>query len=848
MPHSGNTQAPTGRFLCRTNTAESMMYYLQLSPQHNDPIFRLQTDHTWRRVEHLEPLQDGDYSTADPEDIIALQHVDTKLTIDEKVWNVEPTQGSALEGMMALWYTAYLSRSGSVPVPKLEQLLETISGGDDRRGNRLVMNVNGSFELRSFDADERTYKDPSVVIRHESFQARGGYVGKKAGKDVRYYLPWFTDSLDAWVHHLSLCQCNVYSGTHTEAKLEDIEMQLGIPSNRPPAQESPLPLVRAIAEREEPSPDVALDPPVSVTPLTRPNKRRRSRATRVGPWKLTDPLGSGGNGEVWTCENDGGEVRAIKLLKKITPKRYARFSAEVKVMEANADIPGILPILDKFLPDGPSGCTPYYVMPVARTMERSSSGKSLEQKVDIILEICECVSQLHKREIIHRDIKPPNILYLKEHYYLADFGLADFPEKERLSDPNEEIGAKWTIAPEMRRESESADAKKGDVYSLAKTLWILLTGHRKGFDGQYTVDSIIELKRFHRDSYTEPIDGLLARCTDIDPKKRPSVDELIQDLVDWKTLVRDFHSQNRRQWLTLQNKLFPGSLPQRASWERLEDIMHVLQAVSGEKNLNHLFFPTGGGLDLHGVKLSHELGCLELDLVRPHIVKPKRLVFESFASDPEWNYFYLELDTLARATVTDDDGQGLFKDNDEELSELSPLAYYPFAVLNDRDKYEHKYFIAEEARHIRRWLKGSMVVFCKRSTYNLSTDTYDGRHNKMTVEEFRAYIAANVRRADEMRAAQQAAVENLSTPTLPTGPPKDHRIREIPIFRCGHCGNIVSEDGAELEPESREYHIKVYETYGGSLTTCDSCHARLVAESRIEAEKAEPSSQSPSQQ
>lgn len=810
-----------------------MLFYLQISPIVNDPIFRLQTDGTWRKVEHLEPLKPSDYTTPNPDDIIALRRSNLRLRIDEEEWKVDFTRGSALDGMTEMYYTAYLSRTGNVPIPRFEQLMEVISSGDDHKGNRLVMNVNGFFELRFTDEDGRTFKDPSVVVRHESFQARGGYVGKKAGRDVRFYLPWYADSLEAWLHHLKTGQCNVYSNSHTDVKLEDLEKELGIPSFRS-VDEVPTPPVKDVGLKGDNPKTPSVATPVTDTRPIQKRKRKpaKTRTTKiVGAWKLTKRLGRGGNGEVWRCENDKGEVRALKLLKEIKPKRYARFRAEVQVMEGNADIVGILPIVDKFLPDSHTDGTPYYVMPVAQAMEASANGKTLDQKIDIILEVSRCLSQLHNRGITHRDIKPSNILFLEGHYYLADFGLADFPEKEKLSDPNEEIGAKWTIAPEMRRVSETADPKKGDVYSLAKTLWILLTGNRKGFDGQYTVDSIIELKRFHSDSYTEPVDGLLAQCTDIDPNRRPSVEEFIQGLVEWKSLVRDFHSQNRRQWLTMQNKLFPGSLPQRASWERLEDILYVLQAVSGDEALNHLFFPTSGGLDLNGVKLSHEAGCLELDLIRPNIVKPKRLLFESFGSDPEWNYFYLELDNLERATIVDDDGISPSDDTNEELSELSPLAYYSFSVLNYREDYEDKYYIPEEARLIRRWLKGNMVIFCKRSTYNLASETYDGRHNKMSADQFRAYIARSVRHADARRAIEYSKGAVSAVHASPNRQPKDHRIHEEPIFRCGYCGNIVSEDGKELDGETREYHIKVYKVYGGSLTTCDACHATLIAES-----------------
>lgn len=101
----------------------------------------------------------------------------------------------------------------------------------------------------------------------------------------------------------------------------------------------------------------------------------------------------------------------------------------------------------------------------------------------------------------------------------------------------------------------------------------------------------------------------------------------------------------------IQTKLFPTSIPKRVIWEDVNDIVKVLKVVSTYDNLNHLFFPSGGGLDLEDVRLSYEEGCIELDFKLLDIVKPKRLLFESFGYDHEWNYFRLEADELEACGV-----------------------------------------------------------------------------------------------------------------------------------------------------------------------------------------------------
>ncbi|MGS2738759.1 protein kinase domain-containing protein [Sinomicrobium sp. M5D2P17] len=477
------------------------------------------------------------------------------------------------------------------------------------------------------------------------------------------------------------------------------------------------------------------------------SKKLFKKGQKFNDWTLVSYLGGGGNGEVWQCENSKGKIGAIKLIKTLTQKSYNRFLDEIKVVEANSDIDGIIPIIDKNLPKELDGTEiPYFVMPVASSAEKALKGQAIEKKIDSIIEIAKTLKNLHDRKISHRDIKPPNILVYKSRFCIADFGLVDFPSKKDISHINEVIGAKWTMAPEMKRESSSADSLKADVYSLAKTLWIILTENQKGFDGQYSTDSIIELRKFYNSHYTSPIDKLLTGSTDNDPDKRPTMKQFINELENWKLLNEDFHEQNLEQWFEIQTKLFPTSFPKRVIWENKEDIIKVLNLIGSYDNLNHLFFPDGGGLDLVGAKISFERDCIELDFGGlTDIVKPKRLIFESFGTEAEWNYFRLELDELALSGVyKNDDGKIPYEQNHdkESVSEIYPGTYDKYDLVEHRYDYnEMGYEIPETARHVSRFFRGSFVIFSKRSTYNLTPSTYDGRHNKMTTDEFREYIS-----------------------------------------------------------------------------------------------------------
>ena len=78
---------------------------------------------------------------------------------------------------------------------------------------------------------------------------------------------------------------------------------------------------------------------------------------------------------------------------------------------------------------------------------------------------------------------------------------------------------------------------------------------------------------------------------------------------------------------------------------------------------------------------------------------------------------------------------------DEGVSEISPLEYVDYGVMEDGDlAKQNGYNVTDYSRQVTRQLKGCFVIFSKNSLYNRTTGTYDGRHEKMSGNDFRTYI------------------------------------------------------------------------------------------------------------
>jgi hypothetical protein len=206
----------------------------------------------------------------------------------------------------------------------------------------------------------------------------------------------------------------------------------------------------------------------------------------------------------------------------------------------------------------------------------------------------------------------------------------------------------------------------------------------------------------------------------------------------------DFRETSLRTWAGLLEGVFPTGIPSSTKWTNLASMSSVLNRIGSQPNSNHMFFPTGGGMDLEGSSLYEEEDeCLALKTGNrvAEVVKPSALLFESFGQDLEWAYFRIECQSLQPSGVYEDVQKG--ERASEEVVLVEPGTYAPRSAWDDAS-YEGK-DLPETARLIIRSLGGgALVIFAKGSAYNLASgrgfDAYDGRHAKMSPAQFRDYI------------------------------------------------------------------------------------------------------------
>jgi len=191
----------------------------------------------------------------------------------------------------------------------------------------------------------------------------------------------------------------------------------------------------------------------------------------------------------------------------------------------------------------------------------------------------------------------------------------------------------------------------------------------------------------------------------------------------------------------------------------LENLSRVIAdnyTGSYDGNINHMFFPYGGGLDLTGAKHSVEQGCIELNAgTLAYVCRPKELTFYAVENEPDWMYFRLDTDPLKDSGVYEEIAEDALS---EELTEAAPGEYadrgvwdYGYYVYDDSGKEE---MLRKDARVVTRILRGSIVIFCKASWYNLvrgpEFDAYNAIHQKYTAEEFNQLIKKLARETKEL--------------------------------------------------------------------------------------------------
>lgn len=465
------------------------------------------------------------------------------------------------------------------------------------------------------------------------------------------------------------------------------------------------------------------------------NKKTQSWEDR---YEACDDLGEGGNANVYRVrEKSTGNEYALKILANKTTEKKARFINEIQIVKEYVDqIDGILPIYEY------SGDEFWYVMPIATpVMDHIRQSKlTVDGIVNAVIQLADTLAKLHEEGISHRDIKPSNIYYYNGRYCLADFGLVDFPENpDDFTRSDKGLGAIFTIAPEMKRDPKHADGKKADVFSLAKTTWMLLSGDELGFDGVYELFDKSYGLRFiekYKETHLLELEELLTASTQNDPLSRPTMLEYIAGLKLWLDIFKDQMKSQESDWAFLKKYLLGPNAPETACWSNLDGIVSALNVIASVPAYNHLLLPDGGGTDLIFAELAPEEGCIYLhdNLMTTTLVKPYRLYFTSYENDIAWNYFFLELKEV----------EPIFEKNEfasEYLVEDKPGHYVSarYAQYGVYD-YDSGKLLPEGYKVVRRYYKGNILIVFKQGPYNGISSTYDGRQSLVDYRRFSKYM------------------------------------------------------------------------------------------------------------
>jgi eukaryotic-like serine/threonine-protein kinase len=195
-------------------------------------------------------------------------------------------------------------------------------------------------------------------------------------------------------------------------------------------------------------------------------------AVRCGAYEIVAPISTGAMGAVYRARHleSGNEVALKRLLEHAGPRR---FEIEARLL-ATLDHPRVVRVLDHFdldgehflvmeLVDGPS---------LAKVLsERGAPGLPVDEAVDYARQACEALAYVHEQHVIHRDVKPENLILGRDGVVLVDFGIA---REHRVSgEGTAAVGTPGFMAPEVVGGSVSP---RSDVFGVAATLWTLLAG------------------------------------------------------------------------------------------------------------------------------------------------------------------------------------------------------------------------------------------------------------------------------------------------------------------------------------------------------------------------------------
>jgi serine/threonine protein kinase len=248
-------------------------------------------------------------------------------------------------------------------------------------------------------------------------------------------------------------------------------------------------------------------------------------------YRLRSLLGRGGTAEVWRAEDEAlARDVALKLVTVVADESAARAGEEARLL-ARLSHPGLVPVYDA---GSDERGRPWVVMELvegetlADTLKRGPVPS--ERAAGVGRSIAEALAYVHGQGLLHRDVKPANILVGHDgRVRLTDFGIARLVDAARVTSTGMMVGTASYLAPEQV--AGEPVGPPADVYALGLVLLECLTGRRE-YAGSTLEVALARLQRAPQVPATLPAgwSGLLRAMTARDPAARPSPAQVAADL------------------------------------------------------------------------------------------------------------------------------------------------------------------------------------------------------------------------------------------------------------------------------------------------------------------------------
>jgi len=261
-----------------------------------------------------------------------------------------------------------------------------------------------------------------------------------------------------------------------------------------------------------------------------------------GRYKFLKFLGEGGMGRVYEAlDLQLHRSVALKFIRGADPEMSRRFLFEARA-QAKIHHPNICGVYETGEVEGKL----YIAMQLIRgeTLGKAAAELSLEQNVALMAEVALGVHEAHRAGLIHRDIKPGNIMVEKReddrHPVVTDFGLAREAETAGATSTGMIVGTPWYMSPEQARGAGASIDRRSDVYSLGATLYSIIAGRPPFFESS-GIDVLVKVLqedplplRKAAVSVPSDLETVVMKCLEKDPGRRyDSAKALAEDLKRW---------------------------------------------------------------------------------------------------------------------------------------------------------------------------------------------------------------------------------------------------------------------------------------------------------------------------